>query len=119
MKLKSKKFHFAYSEPKALGHVVSGPSLGIDENKVAEALLKEIPKLKKEIQSFLRSSGYEGENIKDIERPEKYLYKLCDQQIVYEISEDRVKAYEDLKESPQTCPFPLNAILKNTLQTIH
>ncbi|MBW0558990.1 hypothetical protein O181_098705 [Austropuccinia psidii MF-1] len=36
MEVSLKKCHFAYSELKALGHVVSGLSLGIDKNKVVE-----------------------------------------------------------------------------------
>ncbi|MBW0527405.1 hypothetical protein O181_067120 [Austropuccinia psidii MF-1] len=47
MKISLKKCHFAYSELKALGHVVSGLSLGIDKNKVSEVLLKPIPQTKK------------------------------------------------------------------------
>ncbi|MBW0521232.1 hypothetical protein O181_060947 [Austropuccinia psidii MF-1] len=40
MKISLKKCHFAYCELKALGHVVSGLSLGIDKSKVAAVLLK-------------------------------------------------------------------------------
>ncbi|MBW0566320.1 hypothetical protein O181_106035 [Austropuccinia psidii MF-1] len=47
MKISFKKCHFAYSELNTLGHVVSGLSLGIEENKVAEVLLKPIPQTKK------------------------------------------------------------------------
>ncbi|MBW0579531.1 hypothetical protein O181_119246 [Austropuccinia psidii MF-1] len=50
MKISLKKCHFAYSELKALGHVVSGLSLGIDKNKVAAVLLKPMPQAKKEMQ---------------------------------------------------------------------
>ncbi|MBW0571858.1 hypothetical protein O181_111573 [Austropuccinia psidii MF-1] len=50
MKISLKKCHFAYSEIKALRHVVSGLSLGIDKNKVAEGLLKLMPRTKKEMQ---------------------------------------------------------------------
>ncbi|MBW0556322.1 hypothetical protein O181_096037 [Austropuccinia psidii MF-1] len=47
IKTSLKKCHFAYSELKALGHVVSGLSLGIDKNKVAAELLKPMPQAKK------------------------------------------------------------------------
>ncbi|MBW0525575.1 hypothetical protein O181_065290 [Austropuccinia psidii MF-1] len=47
MKVSLKKFHFVFKEPKALGHVVSGLSLGINKNKVAAVLLKPIPQTKK------------------------------------------------------------------------
>ncbi|MBW0579628.1 hypothetical protein O181_119343 [Austropuccinia psidii MF-1] len=47
MKISLRKYHFAYSELKALGHVVSGLSLGIDKNKIAAVLLKPMPQTKK------------------------------------------------------------------------
>ncbi|MBW0523844.1 hypothetical protein O181_063559 [Austropuccinia psidii MF-1] len=50
MKISLKKCHFAYSELKALGHVVSGLSLGIEKNKLAEVLLKPMPQPKKAMQ---------------------------------------------------------------------
>ncbi|MBW0580972.1 hypothetical protein O181_120687 [Austropuccinia psidii MF-1] len=43
MKISLKKCHFAYSELKALGNVLSGLHLGIDKNKVAAVLLKSMP----------------------------------------------------------------------------
>ncbi|MBW0514832.1 hypothetical protein O181_054547 [Austropuccinia psidii MF-1] len=49
MKISLKKCHFAYSELKALGHVVSGLSLGIDK-VVAAVQLKTMPQTKKGIQ---------------------------------------------------------------------
>ncbi|MBW0558625.1 hypothetical protein O181_098340 [Austropuccinia psidii MF-1] len=39
MKISSNKFYFGFEELKALGHVVSGLSLGIDKNKAAAVLL--------------------------------------------------------------------------------
>ncbi|MBW0513482.1 hypothetical protein O181_053197 [Austropuccinia psidii MF-1] len=47
MKISSKKFHFGLKELKALGHVVSGLSLGIDKNKVAAVFLKPLSQNKK------------------------------------------------------------------------
>ncbi|MBW0490005.1 hypothetical protein O181_029720 [Austropuccinia psidii MF-1] len=105
MKISLKKCHFAYSELRALGHVVSGLSLGIDKNKVEAVLLKPIPQTKKEIQSFLGFSGYYRQHIKDFARIANSLYKLCDQQKVYEITEERVKEYEELKKSLTNAPF--------------
>ncbi|MBW0528998.1 hypothetical protein O181_068713 [Austropuccinia psidii MF-1] len=107
MKISLKKCHFAYSELKALGHVVSGLSLGIDKSKVAEVLLKPMPQTKKEMQSFLGFDGYYRQHIKDFAKIAKSLYKLCDQQTVYEMTEERVKAYEELKNSLTNAPFLL------------
>ncbi|MBW0508574.1 hypothetical protein O181_048289 [Austropuccinia psidii MF-1] len=42
MNISLKKFNFRFEELKALGHIVSGLSLGIDKNKVAAVLLKPI-----------------------------------------------------------------------------
>ncbi|MBW0505019.1 hypothetical protein O181_044734 [Austropuccinia psidii MF-1] len=50
MKVSLKKFHFVFKELKALGHVLSGLSLGIYKKKVAAILLKLMPQNKKEIQ---------------------------------------------------------------------
>ncbi|MBW0509850.1 hypothetical protein O181_049565 [Austropuccinia psidii MF-1] len=47
MKISLKKFNFGFEELKALGHIFSGLSLGIDKNKVAAVLLKPIPQNKK------------------------------------------------------------------------
>ncbi|MBW0532808.1 hypothetical protein O181_072523 [Austropuccinia psidii MF-1] len=58
MKASLKKFHFGFEELNALGHVVSGLSLGIEKNKVAAVFLKPMLQNKKEIQSFLAFSGY-------------------------------------------------------------
>ncbi|MBW0589441.1 hypothetical protein O181_129156 [Austropuccinia psidii MF-1] len=52
---------------------------------------------KREMQSFLGFAGYHRRHIEDLERIAKYLYTLCDQQTVYEITEERVKEYEELK----------------------
>ncbi|MBW0520705.1 hypothetical protein O181_060420 [Austropuccinia psidii MF-1] len=107
MKIPFKKCHFTYSELKALGHVVSGLSFGIDKNKVVAVLLKEMPQTKKEMQSFQVFSGYYRKHIKDFARIAKSLYKLCEQQTVYEITEERIKAYEELKNSFTNAPFLL------------
>ncbi|MBW0523390.1 hypothetical protein O181_063105 [Austropuccinia psidii MF-1] len=90
MKISLKKCHFAYSGLKALGHAVSGLSLGIDKNKVAAVLLKPMPQNKKEMQSFLGFVGYYRQHINYFARIAKSIYKLCDQQTVYEMTEERL-----------------------------
>ncbi|MBW0539476.1 hypothetical protein O181_079191 [Austropuccinia psidii MF-1] len=107
MKISLKKCQFAYSEPKTLGNVVSGLSLGIDKNKVAAVLLKPMPQAKKEMQLFLGFSDYYRQNIKDFSRTSKCLYKLCDHQTVYYMTEEKVKSYEELKNSITNAPFLL------------
>ncbi|MBW0558740.1 hypothetical protein O181_098455 [Austropuccinia psidii MF-1] len=118
MKISLKKCHFTYSELKALRHVVSGLSLGIDKNKVAAVLLKPMPPTKKEMQSFLGLSGYNRQDIKYLSRISESFYTLYDQQTVYEMFEERVKAHEELKFLHK-CPISSNDRLKATLQAIH
>ncbi|MBW0467964.1 hypothetical protein O181_007679 [Austropuccinia psidii MF-1] len=107
MKISLKKCHFAYSKLKALGHVVSGLTLSIDKNRIVAVLLKKMPQTKKKMQSFLGFSGYYRQHIRDFAIIAKSLYKLCDQQTVYEITEERVKEYEELKNSLTNSPFLL------------
>ena len=54
MKISLKKFNFGFHELKALGHVVSGLTLGVDKNKVAAVSLKQMPQNKKRNDVFLR-----------------------------------------------------------------
>ncbi|MBW0483229.1 hypothetical protein O181_022944 [Austropuccinia psidii MF-1] len=96
-----------FKELKALGNVVSGFSLAIDKNKVAAALLKPMAQNKKEIQSFLAFAGYYRQHIKDFASIERPLHKLCDKDTVFEMTVDRVKAFESLKEALTTAPLLL------------
>ncbi|MBW0583092.1 hypothetical protein O181_122807 [Austropuccinia psidii MF-1] len=107
MKISLKNFSFGFKELKALGHVVSGLSLGIDKNKVAAVLLKPMPQKKKEIQLFLGFAGYYRQNIKDFASIARPLYKLCDKDSVFEMTVDRVKAFESLREQLTTAPLLL------------
>ncbi|MBW0550787.1 hypothetical protein O181_090502 [Austropuccinia psidii MF-1] len=92
MKISLKKCHFGFKELKELGHVVSGLSLGIDKNKAEAVLMKPTPQNKKEIQSFLGFAGYYSQHTKHFAYIAGPVYKLCDKDIVFEITVDRVKA---------------------------
>ncbi|MBW0564565.1 hypothetical protein O181_104280 [Austropuccinia psidii MF-1] len=107
MKIFLKKCHFGFKELKALLHVVSGLSLGIDKNKVVAVLLKPMNQNKNEIQSFLGFSGYYKQHIKDFAFIERPLYKLCDKDTVFEMTVDRVKAFESLIQALTTAPLLL------------
>ncbi|MBW0541184.1 hypothetical protein O181_080899 [Austropuccinia psidii MF-1] len=107
MKIYLKKYNFGFKELKALEHEVSGLSLGIDKNKVAAVLLKPMPQNKKEIQSFLGFAGYYRQHIQDFASIARPLYKLCDKDTVFEMTVDRVKAFESLREALTTAPLLL------------
>ncbi|MBW0585297.1 hypothetical protein O181_125012 [Austropuccinia psidii MF-1] len=97
MKISSKKFHFGFKKIKALGHAVYGLSVGIDKTQIAKVLLKPMPQNKREIQSFLGFTGYYRPHIEDFASIERPLYKLCDKDTVFEMTVDRVKAFEYLR----------------------
>ncbi|MBW0532803.1 hypothetical protein O181_072518 [Austropuccinia psidii MF-1] len=99
MEISSRKCHFGFKELKALGHVVSGLSLGIDKSKAAAVLLKPIPQRKKKFIYRKRNK-----DISSIARP---LYKLCDKDTVFEMTVDRVKAFESLTQALTTSPLLL------------
>ncbi|MBW0496580.1 hypothetical protein O181_036295 [Austropuccinia psidii MF-1] len=65
IKISLKESHFGFHELKALGHVVSGLSLGVDKNKVAAVLQKQMPQNKKEVMSFLGFASYYRQHLKD------------------------------------------------------
>ncbi|MBW0554453.1 hypothetical protein O181_094168 [Austropuccinia psidii MF-1] len=107
MKVSLNKCNFGFEKLIALGHVVSGLSLGIDKNKVAAVLLKPIPQSKKEMRSFLGFAGYYREHLKDFSILAKSLYRICEQQTVFEMTEERIKAYEKIKKALTEAPLLL------------
>ncbi|MBW0556446.1 hypothetical protein O181_096161 [Austropuccinia psidii MF-1] len=107
MKISLKKCNFGFEEIKALGHIVSGLSLGIDRNKVAAVLLKPIPQNKKEMIHFLGFVSYYRQHLKDFAILAKSLYKICDQQTVFEMTQERIKAYEKIRKALTEAPLIL------------
>ncbi|MBW0559331.1 hypothetical protein O181_099046 [Austropuccinia psidii MF-1] len=76
LKISLKKCNFGQQELLALGHKVSGPTMAIDQNKVAAVLLKEVPKNIKEMQYFLGFASYYRNHIKTLSHITSTLYKL-------------------------------------------
>ncbi|MBW0493335.1 hypothetical protein O181_033050 [Austropuccinia psidii MF-1] len=107
MKISLKKCSFGFEELKALGHIVSGLSLGIDKNKVAAVLLKPIPQNKKEMMPFLGFSSYYRQHLKEFEILEKSVYRICDQQTVFEMTQERIEEYENIRKALTEAPLLL------------
>ncbi|MBW0508400.1 hypothetical protein O181_048115 [Austropuccinia psidii MF-1] len=107
MKIPLKKCNFCFEELKAVGHIVSSLSLGIDKNKVAAVLLKPIPQNKKEMISFLGFASYYRQHLKDFAIPAKSLYRICDQQTVFEMTQERIRAYEKIRKALTEAPLLL------------
>jgi hypothetical protein len=105
MKISLSKCSFGFSELKALGHIVNGLSLGVDQNRVAAVLLKPIPVTVKELQSFLGFAGYDCLHNKGFNMLAASLYKICSPNVVFEMTQERVEAYKALQVALTTAPL--------------
>ncbi|MBW0465335.1 hypothetical protein O181_005050 [Austropuccinia psidii MF-1] len=92
-----KNCNFCQQELLALGHEVSGLSLAIGQNKVAEVLLKPGPKNMKEMQYFLGFASYYRNQIRNFSHITSSMYKLCSKDVVFEITKERRYSYERIK----------------------
>ncbi|MBW0478521.1 hypothetical protein O181_018236 [Austropuccinia psidii MF-1] len=97
--------NFGFEEVKALEHIVSGLSVGIDKNKVAEVLLKPMTQNKKKIMSFLGFSSYYRQQLNEFVMIAKSLYRICDHQTVFEMTQERIKAYEKISKALTEAPL--------------
>ncbi|MBW0550167.1 hypothetical protein O181_089882 [Austropuccinia psidii MF-1] len=97
MKISLKKCNFGFHELNTLGHVVSGLSLGVDKNKVAAVLLKQMPQNKKAMMSFLGFASYYRQQLKDFAIHARSLYRICDQKTVFEMTQERIQEYENIR----------------------
>ncbi|MBW0469781.1 hypothetical protein O181_009496 [Austropuccinia psidii MF-1] len=66
-----------------------------------------MPQSKKKIQSFLGFAGYYRQHIKAFSSKARLFYKLCDNDTVVEITVERVKAVESLRQPLTTAPLLL------------
>ncbi|MBW0545341.1 hypothetical protein O181_085056 [Austropuccinia psidii MF-1] len=107
MSISLKKGNFGFEELKAVGNIVSGLSLGIDKNKVAAVVLKPIPQNKKEMMSFFGFASYYRQQLKDFAILAKSLYRICDQQTVFEMTQESIEAYEKIRKALTEVPLLL------------
>ncbi|MBW0573785.1 hypothetical protein O181_113500 [Austropuccinia psidii MF-1] len=98
------KCNFGRQELLALGNKVSGLSLAIDQNKVAAVLQKPVPKRIKGMQSSLGFASYYRNHIKNFPHITSSLYKLCSEDVVFEITKERRDAYERIKYELKNAP---------------
>ncbi|MBW0584371.1 hypothetical protein O181_124086 [Austropuccinia psidii MF-1] len=66
-----------------------------------------MPQNKKETQSFLGFAGYYRQHITAFASIARPLYKFCDKDTVFEMTVDRVKAFESLRQALTTAPLLL------------
>jgi hypothetical protein len=104
LKMSIKKCNFGYGELKALGRVVSGLTLDIDQNRVAAVLLKPMPQNITELQSFLGFCSYYRKHIPKLANITKILYEICGKNVIFEMTHARLTDYELLQDSMTTAP---------------
>ncbi|MBW0553289.1 hypothetical protein O181_093004 [Austropuccinia psidii MF-1] len=107
MRISLKKCSFGFEELKELGHIVSGLSLGIDQNKVAAVIPNPIPQNKKEMMSFLGFVSYYRQHLKYFAILAKSLYRVCDQKKVFEMTLERIEAYKKIRKAHTEAPLLL------------
>ncbi|MBW0571698.1 hypothetical protein O181_111413 [Austropuccinia psidii MF-1] len=107
MKISLKKCNFGFDELKGLGHIFSGLSWRIDKNKMAAVLLNPIPQHKKQTMPFLGFANYYRQHLEDFAILAKSLYRICDQQTVFEMTQERIEAYEKIKKALSEAPLLL------------
>ncbi|MBW0574527.1 hypothetical protein O181_114242 [Austropuccinia psidii MF-1] len=107
MKISLKKCNSGLHELKALGHIVSGLSIGVDKNKVASVLLKQRPQNKKEMMYFLGFASYYRQHLKYFAIHAISLYRIFDQQTVFEMTQERIQAYEKNRYALTNAPLLL------------
>ncbi|MBW0511243.1 hypothetical protein O181_050958 [Austropuccinia psidii MF-1] len=66
-----------------------------------------MPQTTKEMKPLLGFAGYYRQHIKDFAKIAKSLYKISDQQTVYEMTEEGFNTYEELKNFFTNAPFLL------------
>ncbi|MBW0491310.1 hypothetical protein O181_031025 [Austropuccinia psidii MF-1] len=88
----------------ALGHKVLGLGLAIDQNKVAEVLLKPVPNSIKEMQYFLGFSSYYKTPIRNVSHITSSQYSLYSKYVVFEITKERRDAYKRIEQELKNAP---------------
>ena len=116
MKISLKKCAFGFRELIALGHVVSGLSLCIDQNKVAAVMKKPAPSNKKELQSFLGFASYYRQHLEGFAAQAKCLYEICSNDSCFEMTHERVKAFNAIREHLTNSPLLLMPDFKKTFK---
>ncbi|MBW0467645.1 hypothetical protein O181_007360 [Austropuccinia psidii MF-1] len=104
LKISLKNCNCGHQELLALGNKVSGLSLEIDQNKLAEVLQNPVPRNIKEMQSFLGFASYYRNHIKYFSRITSSLYKLCSKDVVFEVTKEGRDAYERIKYEITNAP---------------
>ncbi|MBW0568090.1 hypothetical protein O181_107805 [Austropuccinia psidii MF-1] len=66
-----------------------------------------MPQNKKEMMSFLGFASYYRQHLKDFAIHARSLYRICDQKTVFEMTQERIQAYEKIRYALTNAPLLL------------
>ena len=104
MTISIKKCKFGFHEVKALGHIVSGLCIAMDQNRVAAVLYKPIPKCQKEVSCFVGFASYYRNFLENYGKVARCLHKLLSKEVAFEMTAERVEAWNKIKTMLTTAP---------------
>ncbi|MBW0528942.1 hypothetical protein O181_068657 [Austropuccinia psidii MF-1] len=71
-----------------------------------------MPQNKQEMMSFLGIASYDRQHLKDFAIHARSLYRICDQQTAFEMTQERIQAYEKIRYAFTNAPLLLMPNLK-------
>jgi hypothetical protein len=101
---KLNKCEFWIDEVPFLGHVISKGGIAVDPGKVKDVLDWVVPQTVKEVRSFLGLAGYYRRFIENFSKIAKPLTSLLEKGIDFSWTDERQKAFEELKKRLTTAP---------------
>lgn len=107
LKLKASKCHFACTQVKYLGHIITRDGVKPDPEKVATIAAWEVPTTVANLSSFIGLAGYYRRLIKDFAKHEKVLrdaMKGLSQRAKIELNPDGITAFHYLKNALMNDP---------------
>jgi hypothetical protein len=102
---KLSKCEFWIDEVPFLGHMISKGGIAMDPGKVKDVLDWVVPQTVKEVRSFLGLAGYYRRFIENFSKIAKPLTSLLEKGVDFFWTNERQKAFEELKKRLTTAPY--------------
>jgi hypothetical protein len=97
--LNPKKSHFAMEEGKLLGHIISKKGIKIDPDRVAVIQKIDLPRKKKELQSFLGKVNFLRRFITNFAKVVKYINNLLKKDNTFQWSKEAKQSFVNIKQA--------------------
>ncbi|CAN6566247.1 unnamed protein product [Malus baccata var. baccata] len=98
------KCHFMVSHGLVLGHIISEKGIEVDKSKVELVSSLPIPTTVREVRSFLGHAGFYRRFMKDFSMISRPLCRLLQKDVIFDMNEECVVAFNKLKELLSTAP---------------